>query len=85
MHPDTFSKRWAEFMGSLDLDYDVHDIRHTWITKAIRQPGVVPRDVQLAAGHESISTTEGYLHDDRVFEEVRFIPSGATTQLKKAG
>jgi integrase len=84
MHPDTFSKRWAAFMVDLGFDYDIHDIRHTWTTKAIRLRDVVPRDVQLAAGHESIETTMGYLHDDRVFDEEVFVPD-EVLPLRKTG
>ncbi len=82
MHPDTFSKRWAEFMDDLGFDYDIHDIRHTWTTKAVRKANV--RDVQLAAGHENIETTMGYLHDDRVFEDEPFVPDELLKPLKKA-
>jgi integrase len=84
MHPDTFSKRWTEYMSKLGFDYDIHDIRHTWTTKAIRLKEVVPRDVQLAAGHESIETTMGYLHDDRVFGDEVFNP-GSVIPMKKTG
>ena len=62
-------------MRELDYDYDFHDIRHTWITKAIRLPNVEPRDVQLAAGHKNIETTMGcYLHDDRIFGDEPYVP-----------
>lgn len=85
MHPDTFSRRWAELMAELGFDYDIHDLRHTWITRAIRLSGVHHRDVQLAAGHESIETTMGYLHDDRAFGDELFTPVKTAIPLKKTG
>lgn len=85
MHPDTFSKQWAGLMKELDFDYDIHDLRHTWVTRSIRLEGVVPREVQLAAGHESIETTMGYLHDDRAFGDELFVPDKNVLSLKKAG
>ena len=74
IHPGTLSHRWTEFMRDLGYDYDFHDIRHTWITKAMR---VAPkhRDVQLAAGHVNIETTMGYLHDDRNFNDEPYVPT----------
>ena len=74
MHPDTLSDRWTELMEQLKLTYTLHDLRHTWITKSIRKKKVVPRDVQLAAGHKNIETTMGYLHDDREFDDDIYVP-----------
>lgn len=74
IHPGTLSHRWSELMSSLGYNYDFHDIRHTWITKAIRLPTVVHRDVQLAAGHVNIETTMAYLHDDRILSDEPFVP-----------
>jgi integrase len=72
MHPTTLSTEWAEFMKSLGYDYDFHDLRHTFITKAVRKHNV--RDVQLAAGHKHISVTMGYLHDDRTQKDETYVP-----------
>lgn len=74
IHPGTLSHKWLDLMRSLGYDYDFHDIRHTWITKAIRLQNVVPRDVQLAAGHVNIETTMAYLHDDRILSDEPFVP-----------
>ncbi len=73
-------------MRGLKLDYDIHDIRHSWTTRAVRVKKLHIRDVQLAAGHENIETTMGYLQDDRVFEEVPFIPTSEHRfKFKKVG
>ena len=74
MHPDTLSARWAELMRKLKLDYTHHDLRHTWVTKALRKQAVA-RDVQLAAGHKDLRTTMGYAHDDRTLSDRKFIPA----------
>ncbi len=34
MHPDTLSHRWRALMLKLEMSYELHEIRHTWITRA---------------------------------------------------
>lgn len=75
MHPDTLTDRWNDLMSSMKLDYDIHDLRHTWVTRAIREKN--PRDVQLAAGHKNIQTTMKYAHDDRELENAVWKPEQA--------
>lgn len=72
MHPRTLSKYWDKLMKTLKLEYTLHDLRHTFITKAVRKYEI--RDVQLAAGHAHISTTMRYLHDDRTLGDQIYIP-----------
>ncbi|MBI3295549.1 MAG: tyrosine-type recombinase/integrase [Deltaproteobacteria bacterium] len=74
MSPSTLSDRWRELMNRLGMDYDIHDLRHTWITKAARTYQNKLIDVRDAAGHKSITTTERYLHDDRTFSNDRVRP-----------
>lgn len=66
MHPDTLGDRWAKEMKELGFNYTFHDLRHSWVTNALRTQN--PRDVQLAAGHVNIETTMEYSHDDRGLE-----------------
>lgn len=54
---------WRDLMTALGYTYDFHDLRHSFITRAIREKN--SRDVQLAAGHKHLMTTMGYAHDDR--------------------
>lgn len=75
MHPDTLTDLWNDLMGRLNLNYDIHDLRHTWVTKAIRIHA--PRDVQLAAGHKNLQTTMRYAHDDREMDSEIFIPDAS--------
>jgi integrase len=77
VHQDTFSDRWAIFIKSLDMTYDFHDLRHTFITKAVMK--YPHSDVMLCAGHENIETTMGYFHDGRQLSELRFIPGRKKT------
>jgi integrase len=82
IHPDTFSVKWSEFMEKLGFDYQLHDLRRTFITNCFRLPPgsgigkteVLPTDIQLAVGHENIATTMKYKQDDRQLNEDRFIP-----------
>jgi len=39
-----------------------HVLRHTYACKLLRRPGAVLTDVQLALGHDHLSTTAIYLH-----------------------
>lgn len=72
IHPDTLSDIWREVMETLKLDYDFHDLRHSFITKALAE--YPPRQVQLAAGHKSIETTMKYAHDHRQLNDEQFNP-----------
>ncbi len=56
---------WAKrVLRRAGLDsYHLHDFRHTFATLAIRQ-GARVRDVQRHVGHTSVTTTEGYMHED---------------------
>jgi integrase len=77
-HPRTVYSQWVDLMQSLGFTYTFHDLRHTWTTDAMRSFGVkAPRDVQLAAGHESLATTMKYLHDDRDMSDEDFSPDDA--------
>jgi integrase len=67
MHPDVLSHHWADLMRKLGLKYTFHELRHTFITRARAQYN--SREVQLAAGHANITTTERYSHDHRKFDE----------------
>jgi len=73
IHPDTLSVKWDEFMEELGFDYETHDLRRTFITRALRK--VHARDVQLAVGHESLDTTMGYAMDDRDLSDETFDPT----------
>lgn len=79
--PTEFSTVWAEYIGSLkdakkiEQNYDLHDLRHTFITKAVRKYNVV--DVMHAVGHKNIETTMRYLHDDRTLGDEEYVPDDA--------
>ena len=75
MHPRTFAAAWTALMIKLDLPYKIHDLRHTFITKAVRIQA--PRDVQLAVGHKDLRITMGYLRDDRDLSDEEFEPDEA--------
>jgi integrase len=75
MHPDTLGERWEAYMKQLGMDYDLHDLRRTFITRALRLYN--PRDVQLAVGHASLTTTMGYAMDDRDHSDETFNPSAS--------
>lgn len=67
MHPDTLTERWKELMTDLGMKYDFHDLRHTFITLAVRDYKSI--DVMHSAGHKSLTTTEKYIHDDRQLDD----------------
>jgi len=73
IHPDTLSKAFKSEMVRLKLPYQFHDIRRTWITNSLRQHHY--RDVQLAAGHADLKTTQRYAQDDRALHRKKFKPN----------
>lgn len=73
MHPDTLGQRFAKLMVKLKLPYEMHDLRRTFITRALRV--AAPRDVQLAVGHASIMTTMAYAQDDRDLSNETYKPA----------
>ena len=73
MHPDTLGRAFAALMLSLNLPYEMHDLRRTFITKALRKHNAV--DVQHAVGHGDIRTTMSYQQDDREMDNDVFVPA----------
>ena len=60
-------KRWYHDLGLLGCSS--HSGRRTFITNAARKIGSVGgslRDVQMLAGHSSLSVTQGYIEGDRL-------------------
>jgi integrase len=82
-HTDTLSDRWLEFMeklkaaGHITDTYDFHDLRHSFLTKAMSTQSI-PKMVMLAAGHKDLKTTTRYSHDDRNLDDDVFDPSKPT-------
>jgi integrase len=79
VHPRTLSAYFDELIEDLSdrltTTYTLHDLRHTFITRALREHN--SRDVQLAAGHKHIGTTMGYAHDDRDSSDEAYLPESA--------
>lgn len=75
MHPDTLSYKFMEFMETLNFKYKLHDLRRTFITRAldINKGNALP--VMLAAGHSNTDITMKYLRDNREFEFELFRPA----------
>lgn len=80
MHPRTLHERWTTLIDRLVREkligakYKIHDLRHTFITRAVR--AYSPRDVQLAVGHKDLRITMGYLRDDRELADEVWKPTG---------
>lgn len=72
MHPDTLGELFRQQMKSLGLPFTFHDLRRTFITNALRQHHY--RDVQLAAGHSDLKTTQRYAQDDRRLLRKQYVP-----------
>ena len=56
--PEAIDRRWKRVQDNLELSrrYRLHDLRHTYITRAILS-GINPRVVQYLAGHSSLELT----------------------------
>jgi integrase len=72
MSPDTLGDEFA----ALETGFHLHDLRATFITNALRDQ-VVPREVQLAVGHEHLATTMRYARDHRDFGDDIWTPDAA--------
>jgi integrase len=75
IHPTTLGHRFADEMLKLKMDYTIHDCRRTFITRALRIKH--HRDVQLAVGHQQLTTTMIYAQDDRNLQRKKFKPKKA--------
>ena len=56
--PETIDRQWQRIQAKLQLSehYRLHDLRHTYVTRAILA-GINPRVVQYLAGHSSLDLT----------------------------
>lgn len=72
IHPDTLGVKFSELMKALGMDYELHDLRRTFITRALDTNS--PKDVMLAVGHSSIEVTMKYIRDNRDLDDKVFIP-----------
>jgi integrase len=72
MHPDTLSREFDKEMKRLEYSYQFHDLRRTFITRALRKYHYL--DVKLAAGHSDLETTNKYIQDDREMQRKKFKP-----------
>lgn len=56
--PEALDRRWSRMQDGLSLSrrYRLHDLRHTYVTRAILA-GINPRVVQYLAGHSSLELT----------------------------
>ncbi len=79
VHPDTLTEKFKVAidylfrLGKIDKDYSIHDLRRTFITNALQSQ--TPLAVQMASGHKNITTTMGYIRDDRGYDENEaFVP-----------
>lgn len=73
-HPDTLGDKFKALMKSLELKAQFHDLRRTFITKALSiHPST---SVMLAVGHRNLSTTQRYILDSRRMDSMPFEPMG---------
>lgn len=72
MSPDTLAKKLRE---KVTRKFKLHDLRHTFITKALRLK--LPGEVQEVVGHQDLSTTSRYAHKATKYSSKRFSPKTA--------
>ncbi len=74
VHPDTLGQYFTDACKAAGVaGHEHHDLRRSFITRALR--GRDPRDVQLAVGHSSLTTTMGYAQDDRDLADEVYDPA----------
>lgn len=78
IHPDTLTEKFKVAIdylyrtGKVDKDYDIHDLRRTFITRSLHEHDGL--EVSMASGHKNITTTMGYVRDDRSLADDVFVP-----------
>lgn len=72
IHPDTLSSKWVTIVSGLGLQFAFHDLRRTFITRALDV--ATPKQVMLAVGHSNIEITMAYLQDDRDLDDQVYVP-----------
>lgn len=72
VHPDTLSLHFKAIMQKHKLEYQLHDLRRTFITRALGLHSAL--EVQLAVGHAHLTTTMSYIRDNRELEDALFVP-----------
>lgn len=72
IHQDTLGVKFALFMAELKLSYNMHDLRRTFITRALDV--ATPKEVMMAVGHANIETTMIYMQDDRDLDDAVWRP-----------
>lgn len=73
MHPDVLGVKFIEYVETLGMSYQMHDLRRTFITTALRKQ--LPVDVMRAVGHADLATTQVYIMDDRQLSRKVFVPN----------
>ncbi len=77
MHPDSLGKKFAAFMAELGLEYEMHDLRRTFITRALDLNNGNATPVMLAVGHTNSAVTMAYLRDNRVLDDEVWSPDAS--------
>ena len=74
IHPDTLSYKFIEYMDSMNLPYRLHDLRRTFITRALDKNKGNALPVMQAVGHSNTDITMKYLRDNRELEFELYSP-----------
>lgn len=74
IHPDTLGVKFAAFMKEMNMEYNLHDLRRTFITRALEKNNGNAKPVMMAVGHSNTDITMRYLRDDRQLSDEVFIP-----------
>ncbi len=74
IHPDTLGTKFASFMEIMKMDYSLHDLRRTFITKALDLNKVTPMTVMMAVGHGHLDVTMRYIRDNRQLDDEVYVP-----------
>lgn len=75
IHPDTLSIRFTEYMKDLGFSYQMHDLRRTFITRALELNNGNATPVMIAVGHSDTSITMKYLRDNRIMDDAVYNPN----------
>ena len=93
IHPDDATKRWRELLDQENLDYVIHEMRHSFAYSIVNSvvinsntgDGFSLKECMEILGHESIETTNKYIRHTKSYSKDKFdIESARKNKVKLA-
>ncbi|MCB0368114.1 MAG: tyrosine-type recombinase/integrase [Bdellovibrionales bacterium] len=67
--PNQLTKKWRVLMNELNLDYDIHDCRHSFCRNLFKIKNLDIKTAMEYSGHKELQSINGYLRSKSEFSE----------------